>query len=93
MFKIQSVTFLVAVVFFFFFGGGGGGGGASCQKVLPDEGGHARKVRVVGGAIQFPNYSAPNPTSPSYPIKNEPSLSENINHSSSVSLPVCYVQI
>ena len=71
MFKIQSVTFLVAVVFFFFWVEGGGGG-ASCQKVLPDEGGHARKVRVVGGAIQFPNYSAPNPTSPSYPIKNEP---------------------
>ena len=46
MFKIQSVTFLVAVVVFF------GGGEGSCHKVLPDKGGgHARKVRVAWGGL------------------------------------------
>ena len=40
-----------------------------------------RKKSEIGGFIQFSNYTPPNPTSPSYPIKNERSLKcNNINY-------------
>ena len=50
------------------------GGGAFQKITLMRGGGMQKKSEIGGGVIQFSNYTPPNPISPSYPIKNERSL-------------------